>query len=142
MKRYLSIFISALCVIFTAFGCSSVPPESRSAQGLHLKSGSAPSEAEITKRQIMQAYQAQVSKFDGIDFREAKLVAQSEVIFRGYDDQYRVTQPQVKDDRERDVWRVKFFPINRTMYDALHKPNVLVSIEKKDGSIYWELVNE
>lgn len=92
------------------------------------------------KFKIMHAYQFKVEKFDGISADEAVVIAQSEVIFRGYDKEYYITKPNLKklDDTS---WAVEFYPVNKTFIDSISKPKLLITVEKTDGKLSWTFIS-
>lgn len=92
------------------------------------------------KFKIMHAYQFKIEKFDGISQEEAVVIAQSEVIFRGYDKDYYFTKPNLKklDDTS---WAVEFYPVNKTFIDSISKPKLLITVGKTDGKLSWSFTS-
>ncbi len=133
MRKNLGGITSIVYVLVSLTGCGIMGSSSGSA----VPTGSA---AVDGRTAILKSYQSEVAKHDGINQKEALLLAQSEVIFRGYDDEYRVAHPRLMDDDGGSHWRVLFYPVNKTMHDALHKPNVMVRVDKANGDVHWERV--
>ena len=107
---------------------------------IFLLSGCMTTKKNITiasKEDIMKAYLAGVNKTDGIDKKEAILLAQSQIIFLGYEHDYNYAKIEVlKEDKSE--WVFKFYPIGKTLKDSINKPNFLVSVRKKDGEVTWK----
>lgn len=142
MVRQLGKCITVTYILVTGMGCgimgNPTGSERSSPGALSTKKN-----VKVDQRKgILRSYQSDVSKHDGITQAEAKLLAQSEIIFRGYDDEYRVAEPRVMKDEGGSHWGILFYPINKTMYDALHKPNVLIRVKKSNGDIHWEQIQK
>ena len=99
--------------------------------------GSSQVDVTSAKFKVMHAYQFAVSKKDGITENEAKVIAQSEVIFRGFENEYYFTRPRLHSVNP-DKWTVEFYPVTRTFREARIKPRVRVTIDKEDGQLKWE----
>ncbi len=84
----------------------------------------------------MQAYLSGIEKFDGINEKEAILLAQSQLVFLGKESQYYKDNPQVLEDQE--TWEIQFLPITRTLGEVLSTPVIFVFIDKKNGEILWQ----
>ena len=82
----------------------------------------------------MKSYLSQVTKNDGIDQKEAILLAQSQVIFRGYAENYYLDKPLLVFDKV-DRYGIKFFPRYKNLSEMRVYPKVLVVVQKKDGRI-------
>ena len=83
---------------------------------------------------IMKGYLSQVKKFDGINQREAILLAQSQLMFQGLDRDYYYNQPRVEEETA-ESFQVVFDPINRTLAEAQTNIPLEVFVSKKDGSV-------
>lgn len=82
-------------------------------------------------QEIMRAYLSNVNKQDGISREEGVLIAQSELIFRGYEDQYDIGDPElIEDNAERFSYRFSALEQN-----APRGPEVIVRVRKKDGLV-------
>lgn len=113
--------LKILCLLFLATqGCSTISSPSTS----------------LSKEEIMQAYLSGIEKFDGINEKEAILLAQSQLVFLGKESQYYKDNPQVLEDQE--TWEIQFLPITRTLGEVLSTPVIFVFIDKKNGEILWQ----
>lgn len=92
------------------------------------------------KFRIMHAYQFGIEKVDGISPEEAVVIAQSEVIFRGYDKEYYLTKPHLK-KLDDSSWAVEFYPVNKTFIDSISKPKLLITVGKTDGKLSWSFTS-
>ncbi|MGE0267307.1 MAG: hypothetical protein AB7S78_02450 [Candidatus Omnitrophota bacterium] len=92
------------------------------------------------KFKIMHAYQFKVEKIDGISESEAVVIAQSEVIFRGYETEYYLMKPNLK-KLDESTWAVEFYPVNKTFIDSISKPKLLITVGKSDGKISWSFIS-
>lgn len=143
------IFSLVYCILCLTSGCtfsSGLAPNGSpllhsSASALEERSTppAGHSQVDITtaKFKVMHAYQFSVSKKDGVNREEARIIAQSEVIFRGYENDYYFTRPRLYPDTA-DQWTVEFYPVTKTFQEARVKPRVRVTIDKDDGQLKWE----
>jgi len=83
---------------------------------------------------ITKSYLTTIQKADGINKEEALLLAQNELIFRGYDRSFAVNKPEIFFD-DSQVWGIRFFSSNKTMADMLSGRVVDVFIRKDDGRL-------
>lgn len=88
----------------------------------------------------MHAYQFKVEKLDGISESEAVVIAQSEVIFRGYEDEYYIMKPHLR-KLDESTWAVEFYPVNKTFIDSISKPKLLITVSKSDGKLSWNFTS-
>ena len=87
-----------------------------------------------TRQAIMRAYLQNVEKYDGVDEKEALLLAQSQLIFQGYADSYDVGTPQLVSQDDK-FWKVEFFPAeNKSM--QVDADTVMISVNRRDG-VSW-----
>lgn len=144
--RFFSLVFCTLCLTSGCTFTSSMAPNANalldsSATALEGKatppSGHPKVDVKSAKFKVMHAYQFAVSKGDGVDADEAKVIAQSEVIFRGYEQEYYFTRPRLH-DTDPDKWTVEFYPVTKTFQEARVKPRVRVTIDKEDGKLKWE----
>lgn len=103
---------------------------------------SAKNKTDVTadKFRIMHAYQFKVEKLDGISESEAVVIAQSEVIFRGYEDEYYIMKPHLR-KLDESTWAVEFYPVNKTFIDSISKPKLLITVSKSDGKLSWNFTS-
>ena len=94
----------------------------------------------LTKKEIMQAYLKDINKSDGINQKEAVLLAQSQLIFHGYENKYLIHEPHMGFD-DKNFWVIKFYPANKTLVEVLESPIVLVTIAKDNGKVKLQKVS-
>ncbi|MCA9392683.1 MAG: hypothetical protein KC900_00645 [Candidatus Omnitrophica bacterium] len=144
--RICSLVFCTLCIISGCTFSSSLAPNGSplldSSTPTLESQDSAPAgypkvDVKSAKFKVMHAYQFAVSKGDGVDEDEAKVIAQSEVIFRGYENDYYFTRPRLH-DLDPGKWTVEFYPVTKTFREARVKPRVRVTIDKDDGKLKWE----
>ena len=83
--------------------------------------------------QFLKSYFTQIKKYDGIDQREALLLAQSQLKFEGRDKEYHIDHPQfISHDEEH--WLVEFPPVDKTFAEARRSSPILFIIDKKTGA--------
>ena len=144
------IFPLAFCTLCLTSGCSFTSAFNDSSMNLFSAAPAvttttpAPNEkkkVDVTseKFKIMHAYQFSVSKRDGVNEDEAIIIAQSDVIFRGYEKDYYLTRPRIIGAGEDD-WGVEFSPISKTFQEARIKPRILVKVGKADGKLKVSLI--
>ncbi len=103
-----------------------------------------------TREDIMQNYEERVIYTDGVDFKEAKIIAQRKIISVDEKRNYKITAPGILNtDASRayeDYWFVVFgrnwlSPIstdeNAKTYTQLKEAQYLVVIDKSDGQIVF-----
>lgn len=83
----------------------------------------------------MKDYHSKVSRSDGIDADEAVVLAKSEMVFRGWDKTYHLSQPRIE-AVDQEHWGIRFYPVNKTAKDVVRNPSVLVIIRKNDGQVF------
>ena len=88
------------------------------------------------KNEIMKAYFSKVSRHDGVNIKEAVLLAQSELIFHNYEKEYHIDKPQLE-FVSREFYGIRFFPFSRNSGDAKIRPSILVVVGRSDGSVRW-----
>lgn len=142
-------FFLVICTMCLTSGCALTSPLASSGTALLDGRNSALNKTPITsgdrpridttsaKFKVMHAYQFSVSKKDGVNEEEAKVIAQSEVIFRGFENDYYFTRPRIHDVKP-NKWTVEFYPITKTFREARVKPRVRVTVDKEDGHIKWD----
>ena len=86
------------------------------------------------KNDIMHAYLYEVQKNDGIDTKEAAVLAQSQLIFNGHLSRCYFDRPEVEDFSE-EYWGVSFYPVNKTLGEVSSHPPVFFLVDKKTGSV-------
>ncbi len=86
----------------------------------------------VTSQSIMKDYLSQVNTHDGVNRKEAILLAQSQVVFRGYDQHYYLDRPKLAFEKP-DRYGIKFYPRHKTMNVNEQYPTILVVIKKSDG---------
>ncbi len=74
----------------------------------------------------------QINLFDGISTEEAIILAQNHLIFSGEAKNYYVTSPQLHKIQEQALV-FRFTPIHKTLSDSLHKPEILVYVDRHSG---------
>lgn len=130
------------CSITSAYHDTKLSLLDSSSTAMENSSSAATGESKVdvssAKFKIMHAYQFTISKRDGIDQEEAKIIAQSEVIFRGYDTTYYFTRPRIYAESP-EIWAVEFFPVSKTFRDARNNPRIRITINKADGQLTWDL---
>ena len=90
-----------------------------------------------SKEEIMKSYLLGVHKTDGINKKEAILLAQSQIIFLGYEHDYNYAKIEILKE-DKNEWVFKFYPIGKTLQESTNKPNFLVSVRKKEGEVTWK----
>ena len=129
-------------VMIFILGCAttSKPPSSNLSSA---KTGSSPvqpsgqpkknqlSAVPTVRQAIMRAYLQNVEKYDGVDEKEAVLLAQSQLIFQGYADSYDVETPQVV-SRDDKFWKIQFSPVSKNTMETDASP-LMISVNRKDG---------
>ncbi len=94
-----------------------------------------PSERPQTKREaLMRSFLSDVVKFDGIDQREAAIIAKSELMFRQEDERFYLDEPHFEAVDE-DNWGIRFYPVNRSAAEARRNPSMLVVVNKETGRV-------
>lgn len=110
-------FLGKLIIVFSicifGFGCAT-PKESLSGQD------------------IMKAYLSKVNRTDGISVQEAVFLAQSQLVFRGYEKNYYLDRPKQIFESEKS-FGIQFYPRLKTVQEAKDYPTVVVEVQKKDG---------
>ena len=91
-------------------------------------------EAKPTSSEFMKNYFTQIKKYDGIDEREAILLAQSQLRFQGDEKKYYIDHPQVV-PYDEEHWLVSFAPVNKTLAQVSSNPDLLIIIDKKNGDV-------
>ena len=125
-------FIMFLFTMFACGGCAGISaktsPTSAEGNSPEIKS---PAEKSSSKESIMQSYLSKVNKSDGINKEEAILLSQSQIIFRGTEQNYHLNNPQLAFENE-ESYGIKFLPKTKDAND----PPVLIVITKKDGRVH------
>lgn len=85
-------------------------------------------------KQISRSYLTDINANDGISNDEALLIAQNHVIFMGLSGDYKLEIPQLEKITSKQ-WTYRFLPHSKTLGEALHKPDILISIEKGSGRV-------
>ena len=83
---------------------------------------------------FLKSYFTRVSKYDGIDESEARLLAQSQLKFEGRDSAYYIDHPQTI-PYDEDHWLIEFPPVNKTFGEARHSSSIIFIIDKTSGSV-------
>ena len=113
-KNILTLFLpGVLCLLF---GCASTEKVS------------------LNKQEIARAYLTKINKKDGINRREAVLLAQNELLFLGRDHEYNINGPKIVSETPR-LWIIHFPSLPKTFQEVLSKPELNILVEKKDGSV-------
>jgi hypothetical protein len=94
-----------------------------------------PAAEQAAQKAILKAYLSEITRYDGITLQEARIIAQSEIIFRGYGDIYYLQQPQVKFEDDRH-FVFAFTPIVKTLEETVPRPERLVRVDKKSGAVH------
>ena len=90
----------------------------------------------VSTSAIMRDYLSTVTRHDGIEFEEAVLIAQSEMIFRGKAKNYHLDKPMVEFVNSQ-TWGLRFYPVNESYRDAVKNVSILISVEKQKGKVRW-----
>ena len=83
---------------------------------------------------VMKGYLSQIKKFDGINEHEAILLAQSQLMFQGLDEEYYYNHPRVEEE-SAESFLVVFDPINKTLAETQTDTPIEIIVSKKDGSV-------
>lgn len=92
------------------------------------------SSCKTTKQSIMKAYLTDVSKTDGINREESMLLAQSELIFRGYESTFDIGEPKNWGE-DREHYTYLFLHIGLTLIEARPDQRMVVTVSKKNGEV-------
>ena len=87
-----------------------------------------------TSPAFMKNYFTQIKKYDGIDEKEAVLLAQSQLRFAGDEKNYYIEHPEIV-LYDEEHWIVRFLPVNRTLAQASTNSALLIIIDKKTGAV-------
>ena len=89
-------------------------------------------ESKLIREEILRAYLKDVKKSDGINLKEAFLVAQSDLIFHDLDKRYRIKEPVMAfEDVTR--WGIVFQPISKTWGEAIGQSRFIIVVDKNSG---------
>ena len=88
-------------------------------------------------RKVLQTALTEVRKYDGIDRAEAITLAQSEMIYRGRDEAYRLDQPQIE-EIGKELWVVRFHPVVHTLQERNKFPISQITIDRQDGQVRFK----
>lgn len=102
--------------------------------------GCASRQQDFSKEAIMKSYLSQVKKSDGIDRQEAVILGQSQIVFRGYDQEYLLGNPEFIKESDRQ-YVLKFYPKIKTFAERRGYPPILVWVEKNDGQTRLRWLN-
>jgi hypothetical protein len=108
--------------------------------GILLIMGCASSPAQdnpVDNRQLMENYLSKVVKYDGINYEEAVILAQSQLVFRDKEKEFRYDRPELAFPDET-FWVIQFPPINTTLAELISRPNALIWVRKDNGETFWE----
>jgi len=84
---------------------------------------------------------ASINYTDGIDQKEAVLIAKEHLINTDYRYCYRVIGPQIEDRANEGMWLVRFYG-KKTSISEWYMPSVYeVSVDKKTGACKVEYIN-
>ena len=86
---------------------------------------------------VLQATLREVRKYDGLDRAEAITLAQSEMIYRGRDEAYRLDQPQIE-EIGKELWVVRFHPVFHTLQERNKFPISQITIDRQDGQVRFK----
>ena len=90
--------------------------------------------AQATPDGVMFKSMTQVRTFDGIDRQEAILLAQSELVFRGRQNDFRFDRPKVlREDSDR--WIIRFQPLAKAPAESKPNPLMQISVDKSNGEV-------
>lgn len=151
MSAHIRFISWVFCILFLVSGCSFSSAFDNHTSSLlstsavtlapakQTSQGKAKVDVKSAKFKIMHAYQFKVSKRDGVDEDEAIIIAQSEIIFRGFEDDYYFTKPRLI-MMDKESWGVEFYPISKTFREARTKPRIQISVNKANGKLAVSLV--
>lgn len=88
----------------------------------------------VNKTTLAHDYLTDVRKEDGIDRREALLLAQNEILFRAFENSFDIQNPGIFLDNN-ELWGIRFPTHKKTMEEALSGRVIDVYIRKEDGHI-------
>ncbi len=120
-KKTLSLLMS--CIVF-GVGCANLEKKETNQQ-IERKS--------VTKK-IMRDYLTAINKLDGINLTEAKILAQSQLLFGGQEKAYDLESIQLS-EFNRQAWIAKFMPINKTFNPSTKTTILIMLIDRKSGKI-------
>lgn len=91
-------------------------------------------ESKLIREEIMRAYLTEIKKTDGIDLKEAFLLAQSDLIFHNLDKRYLINNPLMAfEDASR--WGIAFEPVSKTWGEAISQSRLVIIISKDSGEM-------
>ncbi|MCA9401125.1 MAG: hypothetical protein KC713_05825 [Candidatus Omnitrophica bacterium] len=84
--------------------------------------------------EIMASFFADVQKSDGINLQEAVLLAKSQIIFSGDEKRFYINYPKYYGENGQHYY-ILFYPINRTLIESLNSEELVLEIDKDNGSV-------
>jgi hypothetical protein len=93
----------------------------------------------VSKKEIMDSYLKDIVKNDGINQNEALILAGSQLMFQGYDENYLINDPIVFE--QADQWHIKFYPIAKTLAEVIDSQLMIVTVDKISGKVNLKKLN-
>lgn len=93
-----------------------------------------PESEDASDKTVMSSYLSDVSKYNGIDRKEAIILAQSELYFHELKDEYYVDRAFVRYENE-DVFAISFPPVRMTLQDSFETEPIMFYVDKKNGKV-------